>query len=47
LAAEAAGNVDELDEPDDGGFRQRKSFAADDINAVRLHDFGFPLDHEP
>ena len=47
LAAEAAGDVDELDEPDDGGFGQRKSFAADDVDAVRLHDFRFPLDHEP
>ena len=47
LAAEAAGDVNELDEAYDGGSGKRESFAADDVNAVRLDDFRFPLDHEP
>src|SRR5690349_269224 len=34
LAAEAAGNVHELDQPDDGRFRKCESFTSDDV--VRL-----------
>jgi hypothetical protein len=47
LAAETARDVNELDEADDGGLGKRESFTADDIDAVRLHDLGFPLDDEP
>jgi hypothetical protein len=47
LTAEAARDVHELDEAYDGGSGKRESFAADDVNAVRLDDLRFPLDHEP
>jgi hypothetical protein len=47
LAAEAAGHMDELDEAYDGGSGKRESFAADEVDAVRLHDLRFPLDYEP
>jgi hypothetical protein len=46
LAAEAAGDVHELDQADDRRFGERESFAADDVAAIRLHDLGFALDHE-
>jgi hypothetical protein len=46
LTAEAAGYVHELDETDDGGFRQCQSFTSDYVAGVRLDDLGFPLDDE-
>jgi hypothetical protein len=46
LAAEAAGNVDELDESYDCRFGQRQTFASDDIRPVRLDDLGLALDDQ-
>jgi len=45
LTAEAARDVDELDETDHRGPRQRQAFAAHD-RAVGLDDFGLAVDHE-
>jgi hypothetical protein len=47
LTAEAAGNVDELDQSDDRWFRERQPFASNDVAAIRLDDLGFTLDHQP
>jgi hypothetical protein len=44
LAAEAAGNVNEFDEPYDRWFRQCQPFASDEVATVRFDDFGFALD---
>ena len=46
LAAEAAGDVHELDEADDCRFGQRQAFASDAFARVRLDDLGFALDDE-
>jgi hypothetical protein len=46
LAAEAAGNVDELHEADDRRFGQDESFAPDDVAAVRFDDLRLALDHQ-
>jgi hypothetical protein len=47
LTTEAAGNVDELDEPDDCRFGKYQSFASDDIAIVRFDDLGLALDNQP
>jgi len=46
LTAEAAGNVDELDEANDGGARQRESLAADG-RSFGLDDLGLMVDDQP
>jgi hypothetical protein len=46
LTAEAAGNVDELNETDDRRFWECQSFASDDVSRVRLDNLGFPLNDE-
>ena len=46
LATEAAGDVDELDQPDDGWFRECQAFASDDVARVRFDDLGLALDHQ-
>jgi hypothetical protein len=46
LTAEAAGNVDELDETDDGGFGEGEAFTSDEISGIRLDDFRLPLDDQ-
>jgi hypothetical protein len=46
LAAEAAGNVNELDESYDGRFGKGQPFASDEVAPVRLDDLSFPLDHQ-
>src|SRR5688500_2088375 len=43
LAAETAGNVNELDEADDRGFGQSEAFTSYYVALFRLHDLGFPL----
>jgi hypothetical protein len=47
LTAEAAGNVDELDQSYDRWFRKRQPFASDDVTPVRFDDLGFALDYQP
>ena len=47
LTTEAAGNVDELDEPDDCRFGKNQSFASDNVAVIRLDDLGFPLNYQP
>jgi hypothetical protein len=47
LTAEAAGNVDELDQSYDRWFRKRQTFASDDVAPVRFDDLGFALDYQP
>ena len=47
LAAEAAGDVDELDQPDDGWFGKCEPFASDDVARVRFDDLGLALDDQP
>jgi len=47
LTTEAAGNVDELDEPDDCRFGKNQSFASDNVSVIRLDDLGFTLDDQP
>ena len=42
LAAEAAGDVHELDEAYDGGSGERESFAADDVNPSASTISAFP-----
>jgi len=46
LAAEPAGDVHELDQPDDGWFGKGEAFASDDVGAVRFDDLSFPFDHQ-
>ena len=46
LAAEAAGNVDEFDEPDDRWFGKCQAFASDDVTGIRFDDLGFALDDQ-
>jgi hypothetical protein len=46
LAAETAGNMDELDKAYDSWFREHQSFASDDVPVVRFDDLGFPLDDQ-
>ena len=45
LAAETAGNMDELDESNDCRFWQRETFASNVVAGVGFDDFGFPFDH--
>jgi hypothetical protein len=47
LAAEAAGDVDELDESYDRRFWQRQTFASNAVAPIRFDDLGFALDHQP
>jgi hypothetical protein len=47
LTAEAAGNMDELDESYDRGFRERQAFASDAVAPIRFDDLGFALDYQP
>jgi hypothetical protein len=47
VAAEAAGNMHEPDEPDDGGPGQGQPFTSDEVLAFRLDDFRLPLDDQP
>jgi hypothetical protein len=47
LAAETAGNVDELDESDDRWFRERQTFASNAVAPIRFDDLGFALDYQP
>ena len=46
LTAEAAGNVDELDEADDDRFGQRQPGTSNEVKAVGLDDFRLALDDE-
>jgi hypothetical protein len=46
LAAEAAGNVDELDESYNCRFGQRKAFTSNVVAPVCLDDLGFALYHQ-
>ena len=46
LAAEPAGNVHKLDQPNDGRFGEGEPFASDDICTVRFDDLSFPFDHQ-
>ena len=46
LAAESAGNVDELDETDDRRFGKCQPFAANALPRVCLDDLGLPLDDQ-
>ena len=46
LAAEAAGNVDELDKAYDRGFGQRQAFTSNAVAPVRFDDLGFPFDDQ-
>jgi len=46
LAAEAAGNVDELYQANDGRFGQREAFASDKVTGIGLHDFCFAFDDQ-
>jgi hypothetical protein len=46
LTAEAAGDVDELDESNYRGSGKRESFTSNDIGSVRLDDLGLPLDNQ-
>jgi hypothetical protein len=46
LTTEAAGNVDELDESDNGRFGKREPFASYDIAVIRFDDLGFAFDHK-
>jgi hypothetical protein len=43
LTAEAAGNVDEFDEAYDRRFRERQTFASNDVAPVRFDDLGLAL----
>ena len=47
LATEAAGDVHELDQADDGWFGKCEAFTSDDVACVRLDDLGLALDDEP
>ncbi len=47
LTTEAAGNVDELDEPDDCRFGKNQSFASDNVAVIRFDDLGFSLNDQP
>jgi hypothetical protein len=47
LTTEAAGNMDELDEPDNCRFGKNQSFASDNVAVIRLDDLGFTLDNQP
>ena len=47
LTAEAAGDVDELDESYDRRFRERQTFASNAVAPIRFDDLGFALDHQP
>jgi hypothetical protein len=46
LAAEAARNVDELDEADNSRFGQGEAFTSDEISGIRLDDFCLPFDDQ-
>jgi len=46
LTAEAAGDVDELNESYDRGFGKRQALTAHDVVRVRLDDLGFALYHQ-
>jgi len=43
LTAEAAGNVDELDESYDRRFGKRQPFTSNDVAPVRFNDLGLAL----
>jgi hypothetical protein len=47
LAAEAAGNVHELDEANNGGPRDGESFTSNEIVSLGLDNFRFPFDDQP
>jgi hypothetical protein len=47
LTAEAAGNVDELDESYDRRFGKRQAFASNAVAPIRFDDLGLTLDHQP
>jgi hypothetical protein len=47
LTAEAAGNVDELDESYDRRFRERQPFASNAVAPIRFDDLGLALDYQP
>jgi hypothetical protein len=47
LAAEAAGDVHELDQAYDRRFRERQPFTSNDVAPIRFYDLGFALDHQP
>jgi hypothetical protein len=46
LTAEAAGNVNELDESYDRRFGKRQTFASNNIDPVRFDDLGFAFDDQ-
>jgi hypothetical protein len=46
LTAEAAGNVDELDQSYYRRFGKRESFTSNDVAPVRFDDLGFAFDHQ-
>jgi hypothetical protein len=45
LTAEAAGNVDELDQSYDRWFRKRKTFAPNAVAPIGFNDLGLALDY--
>jgi hypothetical protein len=46
LTAEAAGDVDELDESYYRGFGKRESFTSNEVAPVRFDDLGLAFDHQ-
>jgi len=47
LTAEAAGDVDELDQAYDRRFWERQPFTSNDVAPIRFYDLGFALDYQP
>jgi hypothetical protein len=47
LTAEAAGDVDKLDESYDRRFWKRQTFASNAVAPIRFDDLGLALDHQP
>jgi hypothetical protein len=46
LTAEAAGDMNELDESYDRGFGESESFTSNDVASVRFDDLGLALDDQ-
>jgi hypothetical protein len=46
LTAEAAGNVNELDESYDRRFGKRQTFASNEVGPIRFDDLGLALDDQ-
>ena len=47
LTSKAAGNVHELDQSYDRWFRERQTFASNEVAPIGFDDLGFTLDHKP